>query len=216
MRASFRANKVRPTYDGGLPSNLEELPILPYRRFDVEALRPKRVVPEMAHVGPVPHDAALHRVGELEHVAEVRALLTHHDVLSIRCKWVTTWVHCRSSRAALPCYSVPERETARQSRLGGAYRTLLYFVPCRFPFFYATDYGTAKGKNGPYMFRTNTDRSMVRLDKMSRSVPCRGERHGKRPLCQPFSFPCRTLRDGKRYGGKRLSTERSTIRRGLR
>lgn len=50
-------------------------------RVDVELLRSKRVVPEVTHVVPVPHNAILHGVVDLQHGAQFARFVPHHQVL---------------------------------------------------------------------------------------------------------------------------------------
>jgi hypothetical protein len=53
------------------------------RRVDAELLR-ERVIPEVLHVLPVPHDPVLHRLRDLQVVPQRRGLVAHHDVLDDR------------------------------------------------------------------------------------------------------------------------------------
>lgn len=50
-------------------------------RVDVELLGPEGVVPQVLHVVPVPHDAVLHGVVDLQHGAQLAGLISHHQVL---------------------------------------------------------------------------------------------------------------------------------------
>ena len=52
-------------------------------RVDAELLR-ERVIPQVLHVLPIPHDPVLHRLRDLQVVPQRRRLVTHHDVLDDR------------------------------------------------------------------------------------------------------------------------------------
>lgn len=48
---------------------------------DVELLRAEGVVPQVLHVVPVPDDAVLHGVVDLQHGAQLAGLVAHHQIL---------------------------------------------------------------------------------------------------------------------------------------
>lgn len=48
---------------------------------DVELLRAEGVVPQVLHVVPVPDDAVLHGVVDLQHGAQLAGFISHHQVL---------------------------------------------------------------------------------------------------------------------------------------
>ena len=52
-------------------------------RVDTELLR-ERVIPQVLHVLPIPHDPVLHRLRDLQVVPQRRRLVAHHDVLDDR------------------------------------------------------------------------------------------------------------------------------------
>jgi hypothetical protein len=69
---------IRP----GVHRGLREEHLAP-ARVDAELLR-ERIVPEVLHVLPVPHDPVLHRLRDLQVVPQRRRLVAHHDVLDDR------------------------------------------------------------------------------------------------------------------------------------
>lgn len=48
---------------------------------DVQLLRAKGVVPNVAHVVPIPHNTILHWVVNIQHLPQLRALLANHQIL---------------------------------------------------------------------------------------------------------------------------------------
>ena len=66
----------------GVHRRLGEQHLAPLR-VDAELLR-ERVVPQVLHVLPVPHDPVLHRLRDLQVVPQRSCLIPNHDVLDDR------------------------------------------------------------------------------------------------------------------------------------